>query len=96
MTFNFLLLEFQCFCCVVNIAESKLPSITPSRSESNTSLMHEVHEGTVVYASAWKVAGGSIELSIEKTNGIYEGQVVIRYKDSQNAETKLQHDLDDI
>lgn len=68
----------------------------PAHSDSNTALMAEVHQGTVVYASAWDVAGGSIELAIEKTNGIYEGQVVIRYRDSQNAEAKLQQDLDDI
>ncbi|MCM1020775.1 MAG: hypothetical protein NC343_01425 [Muribaculum sp.] len=68
----------------------------PARSDSNTALMSEVHQGTVVYLSAWEVSGGSIELSIEKTDGIYEGMVVIRYRDSQNAEAKLQQDLEDI
>lgn len=68
----------------------------PSNSDSNTSLMAEVYQGTVTYVSAWEVAGGSIDLSIEKTNGVYEGQVVIRYRDSQNAEAKLKQDLDDI
>lgn len=76
------------------------PSISkeknPSSSDSNISLMYEVQQGTVVYASVWEVAGGSIELAIEKADGIYEGQVVIRYRDSQNAEAKLQQDLDDI
>lgn len=76
------------------------PSISkeknPSRSDSNTALMLEVYQGTVVYASAWEVAGGSIELTIDKTDGFCEGQVVIRYRDSQNAEAKLQQDLDDI
>ena len=37
-----------------------------------------------------------IELSIEKTSGVYEGLVVIRYRDSQNVETKIQKDLEDI
>ena len=28
--------------------------------------MAEVHQGTVVYGSAWEVTGGDIQLSIEK------------------------------
>lgn len=40
--------------------------------------------------------GGDIELSIKKTSGFYEGMVVIRYRDSQNVETKIQKDLEDI
>ena len=51
--------------------------------------MAEVHQGTVVWGSAWEVTGGNIELSIEKTSGIYEGMVMIRYRDSQNVETKF-------
>ena len=58
--------------------------------------MAEVHQGTVVWGSAWKVTGGDIELSIEKSSGVYEGLVVIRYRDSQNVETKIQKDLEDI
>ena len=68
----------------------------PASSDSNSSLMHEVYQGTVVYGSAWKVAGGDIELSIEKSSGFYEGMVVIRYRDSQNVEAKIKNDLDDI
>lgn len=68
----------------------------PAHSDSNTALMAEVHQGTVVWGSAWEVTGGNIELSIEKTTGIYEGMVVIRYRDSQNVETKIQKDLEDI
>jgi hypothetical protein len=68
----------------------------PAFSDSNTALMAEVHQGTVVWASAWEVIGGDIELSIEKTSGVYEGMVVIRYRDSQNVETKIQKDLEDI
>ena len=68
----------------------------PARSKSNTSLMAEVHQGTVVYGSAWEVPGGTIELSIEKSTGVYEGMVVIKYRDSQNIEAKIQSDLDDI
>lgn len=68
----------------------------PAHSDSNTALMAEVHQGTVVWGSAWEVTGGDIELSIEKTTGIYEGMVVIRYRDSQNVETKIQKDLEDI
>lgn len=68
----------------------------PARSDSNTALMAEVYQGRVVYASAWEVVGGDIQLSIEKTSGIYEGMVVIRYRDSQNIEAKIQSDLDEI
>ena len=68
----------------------------PAHSDSNTALMAEVHQGTVVWGSAWEVTGGNIELSIEKTSGIYEGMVMIRYRDSQNVETKIQKDLEDV
>lgn len=76
------------------------PSISkeknPAHSDSNTALMAEVHQGTVVYGSAWEVTGGDIQLSIEKSSGVYEGMVMIRYRDSQNVETKIQNDLEDI
>lgn len=68
----------------------------PALSDSNTALMAEVHQGTVVYGSAWEVKGGDIQLSIEKSSGIYEGMVMIRYRDSQNVENKIKNDLDDI
>ena len=68
----------------------------PAHSDSNTSLMAEVYQGTVVWGSLWEVTGGDIELSIEKTSRIYEGVVVIRYRDSINVEAKIQKDLEDI
>ena len=72
------------------------PSISkeknPALSDSNT----EVHQGTVVYGSAWEVTGGDIQLSIEKSSGVYKGMVMIRYRDSQNVEAKIQNDLNDI
>ena len=68
----------------------------PALSDSNTALMAEVHQGTVVYGSEWQVTGGDIQLSIEKSSGIYEGLVMIRYRDSQNVENKIQNDLNDI
>lgn len=68
----------------------------PAHSDSNIALMAEVHQGRVVYASAWKVPGGDIELSIEKSSGFYEGMVRIRYRDAQNVEAKIQNDLGDI
>ena len=68
----------------------------PAHSDSNTSLMAEVYQGTVVWGSLWEVIGGDIELSIEKTSRIYEGVVVIRYRDSINVEAKIQKDLEDI
>lgn len=43
-----------------------------------------------------EVTGGDIQLSIEKTSGVYEGMVMIRYRDSQNVEAKIKNDLDDI
>lgn len=76
------------------------PSISkeknPALSDSNTALMAEVHQGTVVYGSAWEVTGGDIQLSIEKSSGVYKGRVMIRYRDSQNVEAKIQNDLNDI
>ena len=42
------------------------------------------------------MTGGDIELSIEKSNGFYEGLVMIRYRDAQNVEAKIQKDLEDI
>ena len=68
----------------------------PAHSDSNIALMAEVHQGTVIYGSAWEITGGDIQLSIEKSTGFYEGMVMIRYRDSQNVETKIQNDLDDI
>ncbi len=63
---------------------------------SNTGLMAEVHQGRVAWGSLWTVTGGEIEISIEKTSGVYEGAVVIRYRDAQNEEIKIQKHLEDI
>ncbi|MBQ3187996.1 MAG: hypothetical protein IJB60_00990 [Bacteroidaceae bacterium] len=68
----------------------------PAHSDSNIALMQEVHQGTVVWGSAWEVTGGDIELSIEKASGVYKGMVIIRYRDSKNVETKIQKDLEEI
>ncbi len=68
----------------------------PSRLDSNIALMHELTQGTVTYASAWEVTGGTIELSIEKASTYGDGIVVIKYRDAQNVETKIQNDLDEI
>lgn len=68
----------------------------PAHSDNNSILMNELYQGTVVYGSLWEVPGGDIELSIEKTSRYCEGLVMIRYRDSQNMETKIQKDLDDI
>lgn len=68
----------------------------PAYNDSNGSKMSEVYQGTVTWASHWEVTGGSIELSIEKSTGIYEGLVIIRYRDAQNVENKIQSDLEDI
>lgn len=68
----------------------------PSRQDSNISLMYELTQGRVTYASAWEVTGGTIELSIEKANNYSDGMVIIRYRDAQNVEAKIKNDLDDI
>lgn len=78
--------------CKPSISKEKNPAL----SDSNTALMAEVHQGTVVYGSAWEVTGGDIQLSIEKSSGVYKGMVMIRYRDSQNVEAKIQNDLNDI
>ena len=75
---------------------SKLKENNPSPLDANISLMAALHDGRVVWASAWEVTGGDIELSIEKSNGFYEGMVMIRYRDAQNVEAKIQKDLEDI
>lgn len=67
----------------------------PSLSDSNGFLMYELYNGTVVWASLWKVTGGAIELSIEKMDYL-EGVVVIRYYDAQNMKAKVQNDLGEI
>lgn len=76
------------------------PSISkeenPAHGDSNTAMMAAVYDGKVVYVSVWEVTGGDIELSIERSSGIYEGMVMIRYRDSQNVEAKIQKDLEDI
>lgn len=68
----------------------------PAQSDSNTALMAEVYQGTVLYGSFWDVKGGDIQISIEKASGFYEGMVIIRYRDKQNVENKIKSDLDDI
>ena len=68
----------------------------PAFDDSNTILMGELYQGTVVWVSVWKVTGGNIELSIEKGNDILSGMVMIRYRDAQNVEAKIQKDLEDI
>ncbi|WP_303331133.1 hypothetical protein [Bacteroides acidifaciens] len=68
----------------------------PSRQDSNVMLMHELTQGTVTYASAWEVTGGTIELSIEKASTYGDGIVIIKYRDAQNVEAKIKNDLEDI
>ena len=67
----------------------------PSSLDSNISLMLELEQGTVTYVAAWIVTGGTIEISIEKA-GYSNGIVLIKYIDAQNAEAKIQRDIDDI
>ena len=75
---------------------SVLKESNPAHSDSNTALMGELYQGRVVWASLWEVSGGEIELSIESTDGFYNGMVMICYRDSQNEESRIQRDLEDI
>ena len=69
----------------------------PAFSDSNSSLMYELSQGTVVYGSAWEIKGGDIRVSIEKSSESYRGgYVTIVYRDSQNVENKIKSDLEDI
>lgn len=68
----------------------------PARIDTNAALMSEVDNGRAVYGSKWEVTGGDIELSIEKSSKLFEGMVIIRYRDAQNVEAKIQRDLEDI
>jgi hypothetical protein len=68
----------------------------PANRDSNISKMYEVNQGRVTWASAWEITGGDIELSIEKSEGVASGRVIIRYRDKQNVENKIQNDLDEI
>lgn len=70
--------------------------LNPATFDSNTSLMYELSQGTVVYASEWDMTGGDIQLSIENSTDIGKGLIIIRYRDAQNVEAKIQNDLDDI
>lgn len=68
----------------------------PAPIDTNAALMTEVYNGRAVYGSKWEVTGGDIELSIEKSSKLFEGMVMIRYRDAQNVEAKIQRDLEDI
>lgn len=68
----------------------------PALSDSNTALMFELSERKTVCKSVWKVAGGDIELSVEKHSGFSEGALVIHYRNFHYLGTKIQQDLEDI
>lgn len=63
---------------------------------SNAGLMAELHLGRVTWSSLWEVAGGEIEMSIEKASGFYKGLVVLRYRDAQNEEARILKHLEEI
>lgn len=68
----------------------------PAYSSSNSALMAEVYQGTVLWGSLWETAEGEVELSIEKSDGICEGMVMICYRITQNEKARIQSDLGDI
>ena len=65
--------------------------LTPPLPDNSRELL-----GLIGKKRGFIVTGGEIELSIEKSSGFYEGMVMIRYRDSQNVEAKIQKDLEDI
>lgn len=67
----------------------------PSDTDSNTSLMYELYQGRVTYASLFEAPGGFIQISVEKGT-INNGFVMIKYEDTQNVNAKKQKDLDEI
>lgn len=67
-----------------------------STSPNNGLLMIELDERRATWGSLWEVTGGEIEINIEKADGYLEGAVVIRYRDAQNEEAKIQKHLEDI
>jgi hypothetical protein len=68
----------------------------PAQINSNIAFMSELYQGTVIWGSLWEVAGGEIEVSIDKSSGVYEGMVMICYRNTQNEQAKIQNDLGDI
>ena len=63
---------------------------------SNAGLMAELYLGRVTWSSLWEVTGGEIEMSVEKASGFYNGAVVLRYRDAQNEEARIQKHLEEI
>lgn len=64
--------------------------------DSNAALMAAIHQGTFIWSNTWSASGGNIVLSIEKTSNRGEGMVVVRYRNYQDIETKIQNNLEDI
>lgn len=72
---------------------------TPTNRGGNDAYMFFLEQGRITYASAWEVTGGTIELSIsnaDSPNYMPHGAVLIKYIDTQNVESKIQNDLNDI
>lgn len=67
-----------------------------ARSESNTSQMLSLMQGTTNYSTIWDVAGGNIFLTIMKSPIGAAVVVAISYMDSQNSNINHQNALDDI
>ena len=68
----------------------------PAQTNDNTELMMEVYQGTVDYNSIWEIYGGTIQLTITTVPNEYKAFVTIVYTNSQNFESKIQNDLEDI
>ena len=56
--------------------------------------MYEILQNRIDYHSIWDARGGQIILTIDKTD--IGGGIFIRYIDTQNAQQKIQSDLEEI
>lgn len=63
--------------------------------DSNISKMDELQQGNATYISGWDVTGGSIYITISKTEYL-RGNVVVVYKDAQSENLRLQMELENI
>ena len=64
--------------------------------EDNITKIADVRPGAIVCGAIFTSPSGLIQLSIEKTSGIYKGQLMSKYQDYQYITIKRQKDIDEI
>ncbi|MDE6264974.1 MAG: hypothetical protein K2M11_07500 [Paramuribaculum sp.] len=77
-----------------NPSESR--EIKPDTIENNDALMQALYNGQISYFSKWQLSGGTIELSIIKSNSLKYGRIGISYTLVDALEAKIHDDLKDI